>query len=164
MKKAISFVIAMGLLLSLVGCGSSETAPSERVYSFSGENNEIRVISGRAVIGGETETFSGGTLEIKTDDFDRVTAYTMSFYISGGDEPQTILSNKVQDTTAPFQLKNQEIGQITGEILNADMDENALKENLSFKLDVTDENGNSETYIIPMEVQEVTSAKDSRKG
>ncbi len=152
MKKVTSFAIALVLLFALVGCTNSTPSSIERVYSFSGESNEIRVINGVAVIGGEKETFYGGTLELKNDNFKDITGYSIKFYISDGTENWTLLNNVVKDETGTFELKNQETGRITGQVLNTNMDENAFEEHLYFELVTTDENGVTETYTVPMKV------------
>ena len=157
MKKITGSLIASVLLLALVGCGTSKTPPIGRVYSFSGEGEKIRVLNGVAVVGGESDTFYGGTLELKTDDFKPISGYRLEFYLSDDTENRTILSNAVTDETGTIQLKNQEIGQITGPILNKNVEESRLKEHLYFDLIITDENGDTERYTVPMEVTEVTT-------
>lgn len=157
MKKITSFAITLILLLALAGCRAASAA---RVYSFSGESDELRVINGVAVIGGENETFYGGELEIKNDSLQNAVAYDMNFYVSDGTEAWTLLSmtykNEANDA---LKIENQEIGQITGAVLNENMDESALQNHLYFDLLLTDENGKTQTYTVPMEVTEVTAAK-----
>ena len=157
MKKILSVMLTLALLLGLAGCGDTKAEPIERVYSFSGEIEEMRVINGVATIGGDMETFYGGSLELKTEAFDGVTKLNTKFYISDESENWTILNNSVQDETGTFSLKNQELGQITGPILKTNMKLRGFEENLYFKLDITDKNGNVETYTIPMEVKEIIS-------
>ena len=157
MKKISSVMLTLVLLLGLTGCGDTKVEPTERVYSLSGEIEELRVINGVAVIGSDTETFYGGMLELKTDDFNSVIKLDMEFYISDSSDNWTILNNVVQDETGTFSLGNQELGKITGSILNTNMELSEFEENLYFRLDITDKNDNVETYTIPMEVKEVTS-------
>ena len=159
MRKTASLVMALALVLALVGCGNSNSQLPEKKYSFSGENEELQVYQGTAIIGGEEETFNGGKLEIKGEGFSNLTEYTMTFYIPNGEDRHTILSNTVQDTTDVTNLKEEEIGQITGQVLNTDMDESELTDNLYFELITTDESGETKTYTVPMEVKEVTTNK-----
>ena len=157
MRKLFSFMLTLVLLFGLVGCSDTKAENTERVYSFSGEIEEMRVINGVATIGSDTETFYGGLLELKTETFDSVTKWNAKFYISDEPENWTILNNVIQDETGTFSLKNQELGQITGPILNTNMKLSDFEENLYFKLEITDKNGNLKTYTIPMEVKKVIS-------
>ena len=157
MKRILSVILTLVLLIGLVGCSDTKVEPIERVYSFSGEIEEMRVINGVAIIGSDTETFYGGILELKTETFYGVTKLNTKFYISDGSENWTIINNAVQDETGTFSLKNQELGQITGPILNSNIKLSEFEENLYFKLDITDKNGNIQTYTIPMEVKEIIS-------
>lgn len=142
----------------LVGCGNSGTSSIERVYSFSGESNELRVINGVAVFGGENETFYGGKLEIKDGGFQNATEYDMKFYISDGIEIHTILSvTSVDKTGDTLEVQNQEIGQITGPVFTGNI--STIKDHLYFELLISYESGNTKKYTVPMEVTEVTATK-----
>lgn len=102
MKKWITLCLGIVCVLSLVGCFSSgtvaeqgtestvtqEEAPVRRsaAYSFSGENEYIRISSGSIVIGDENEMFDGGELELLQPElFGNVASYYMTFYTLRGD-------------------------------------------------------------------------------
>ena len=64
--KALAFM--MILILELTGCGKAEQEPL-RVYSFSGENEQLTVSNGIIVFNGSEEIFSGGDLKAADDSF-----------------------------------------------------------------------------------------------
>ncbi len=163
MKKAISFVFAVVMLLAIVGCGKEDKAPAQKVYSFSGECDEFRIINGIAVIGGEQETFYGGKLELKTDDFKNISGHGFDYYIDNGGENHTIMNNAMINEKSAYDLKNQEIGQMSGTILNFNTDVSVFEHNLYFELSVTDEHGENITFTIPMEVKQVFELIDTEK-
>ena len=151
MKRLVKFVAVLGLLLAMVGCYKNEEPKASRVYSFLGESEELRLTNGIIVIG-EKDAFYGGILETKGDGFDSIKKYIAQFYIEGNDE--TILNNAVIDETGSFELKNQEIGQISGEIFN-DAKENSLENGLYFELTITDDSNSTRSYTLPMEIKRI---------
>ncbi len=155
MKKVISLVLVLGMVLTLAGCGKKGKALVQKVYSFSGECDEFRIINGIAVIGGEQETFYGGKLELKIDDFKNISGHSFEYYIDNGGENHTIMNNAMINERSTFDLKNQETGQISGTILNFNIDVSTFEHNLYFELSVTDENGENITFTIPMDVKQV---------
>ena len=158
MKKILSVTLILVMVLALAGCGNAKSETAQQVYSFWGENEEIRIMNGVAVIGGEQETVYGGIQEVKGDLFREITGYSMRYSISDGTESWTILNNVVADETGTtFALQNQETGQITGQLLKNNMEKSVLQDSLTFELTVRDQNGESHTYTLPLEVTEVTS-------
>lgn len=163
MKKVISFIFALVMVLAMVGCGKEDQAPVQKVYSISGECDEFRIINGIAVIGGEQETFYGGKLELKTDDFKNISGHIFKYYIDNGGENHTVMNMAMVNDKSTFDLKNQEIGQISAAVLNSNIDISKFEHNLFFELSVTDENGQDITFTIPMEVKQVTGTIDTEK-
>ena len=160
MKKILYVTLILVMVLAIAGCGNAKSETAQQVYSFWGENEEIRIMNGVAVIGGEQETFYGGILEVKGDLFREITGYSMRYSISDGTESWTILNNVVADETGTtFALQNQETGQITGQLLNSNMEESALCDGLSFELTVVDQDGVPQTFTLPLEVTQITSEK-----
>ena len=76
MKKIFAGILAVTIMIAIVGCGKEDKAPVQKVYSISGECDEFRIMNGIAVIGGEQETFYGGKLELKTDDFRNISGHS----------------------------------------------------------------------------------------
>ena len=154
MKKITSFIMVIILMIGLVGCTPFRNSSLEKKFSFSGEIENVQVSKGIAIIGGKNEKFNGGQLKITDPNKTDFTKYEMTFYVLNGEERWTILSNKVEHLDDTIELKELEIGEITGQVLNTNMDENQFKENLYFELITTDEKGNTSTYTVPMEVKE----------
>ncbi len=163
MKKVLSIVLVLSMVLAVAGCGKEDKSLAQRVYSISGECDEFRIINGIAVIGGEKETFYGGNLEIKTDNFKNICDHSFKYFIDNGKDNDTIMHNVVLDETSKYDLKNQETGQISGPVLNSNIDISSFKNNLYFELSITDENGESKTFTVPMTVRLVLNQSDTDK-
>lgn len=163
MKKILAGMLALVLMLAFVGCGKAGKAPAQKVYSISGECDEFRIMNGIAVIGGEQETFYGGKLELKTNDFKNISGHIFKYYIDNGGEDHTVMNMATVNEKSTFDLKNQETGQISAAVLNSNIDISKFEHNLFFELSVTDENGQDITFTIPMEVKQVTGPIDTEK-
>ena len=159
MKKLKIFAVISVLMLALAGCGNSKEATEESIYSFSGESDELRIINGIAVIGGENETLYGGELEIKDGDFSGLKEYDMNYFVSDGGNKWTLMSMiSADETGGTFEVKNQKVGMISGSVFSKEFDMNTFKNGLYFELTTIDKDGNTETYRVPMKVKEVISA------
>ena len=165
MKKILAGMLALAVMLAFmlafIGCGKEDKAPAQKVYSISGECDEFRIINGIAVIGGEEETFYGGKLELKTDDFKNISGHSFEYYIDNGGEHHTILNNVMVSQNSAYDLYDKETGQISGTILNFNIDVSVFEQNLHFKLTVTDDSGDEKEFTIPMEVKQVFEAIDT---
>ena len=150
MKKLSALFLSATLLLSLSGCGV-EQKPELKVYSFSGKNEVCSISDGVAVISEDYETLYGGKLEVSEGDFQDITSYTMTFFV--GEEP--VLSHAAADTTGSFELAEQQIGQITGDVFSKEAEEK-LEQNFFFELKTQNDKGETNTFTIPMEVREIT--------
>lgn len=164
MKKFLPIALVLTMVLVFAGCGKEDSMLEQKIYSFSGECDEFRIINGIAVIGGEKETFYGGNLEIKTDDFKNISGHSFEYFIDNDGENHTIMNNAKTNESTTFDLKNQETGQISGTILNLNIDVSTFENNLYFGLSVTDENGESKTYTVPMTVRLVLNQSDTEKN
>ena len=163
MKKILAGILALAIMLTFIGCGKEDKAPAQKVYSISGECDEFRIINGIAVIGGEQETFYGGKLELKTDAFKNISGHSFEYYIDNGGEKHTIMNNAMADQNSTYDLYDKETGQISGTILNFNIDVSKFEHNLYFKLTVTDENGDNKDFTIPMDVKQVYESIDTEK-
>ncbi len=163
MKKALSFAFALVMVLAFTGCGGESKAPAQKVYSISGECDEFRIINAVAVIGGEQETFYGGKLELKTGDFKNISGYSFAYYIDNDGENHTIMNHAMVNEKSAFDLEDQEIGQISGTVLNTNVDVSKFEHNLVFELTVTNNNGENITVTIPMEVKQVLEPVDTER-
>lgn len=163
MKKILAGILSLAIILAFIGCGKEGKAPAQKVYSISGECDEFRIVNGIAVIGGEQETFYGGQLELKTDDFKNISGHSFEYYIDNGGENHTIMNHVVINQSSTYDLYDKETGQISGSILNFNIDISMFEHNLYFKLTVTDENGDNRDFTMPMEVKQVFESIDTEK-
>ena len=163
MKKILSGILALAIMLTFMGCGKEGKAPAQKVYSLSGECDEFRIVNGIAVIGGEKETLYGGKIEVKTEDFKNVSGHSFEYYIDNGGENLTIMNNVVTYQGSTYDLYDKETGQISGTILNSNVDVYVFEHNLLFNLTVTDENGENKDFTLPMEVKRVFESVDTEK-
>ena len=154
--KALAFMTIP--MLVLTGCGKAEQEPL-RVYSFSGENEQLGVSNGIIVLNGSEEIFSGGDLKAADDSFLDITSYSTTFYMISGSEKNVILSNSMVDTTGGTVNVSGDLGQISGNTtlrrIKID-DANDLENTLYFELAAKDKNGKESVYQLQMSLTEIT--------
>ena len=154
--KALAFMTIP--MLVLTGCGKAEQEPL-RVYSFSGENEQLGVSNGIIVLNGSEEIFSGGDLKAADDSFLDITSYSTTFYMISGSEKNVILSNSMVDTTGGTVNVSGDLGQISGNStlrrIKID-DANDLENTLYFELAAKDKNGKESVYQLQMSLTEIT--------
>ena len=162
MKKILSAVLAAMMVMMPTGCGtqpSSEQTQNMHVYSFSGKHELFRVTNGAAVLSDEYETLYGGMLEPNGQAFANITSYSVAFYLSQGEQKQTLMVHAVTDRTGSLELKEQELGQITGDVFRDDAAED-IEQELYFELQTTAQDGTVKTYQVPLQVKEITGQSD----
>ena len=151
--KALAFMTIP--MLVLTGCGKAEQEPL-RVYSFSGENEQLGVSNGIIVLNGSEEIFSGGDLKAADDSFLDITSYSTTFYMISGSEKNVILSNSMVDTTGGTVNVSGDLGQISGNStlrrIKID-DANDLENTLYFELAAKDKNGKESVYQLQMSLK-----------
>ena len=138
MKRVFAILLttlACSVLFS--GCGAKPAEEQVAVYSFSGENEVFSISNGVIVLAPTEEVFYGGNLE---GELPGVVSYSMTFYISSGNDDKTLLSNKVTDI-----------------LKEAELDE--LQNNLYFELKTTNLEGEENTYSLQLTVTEVTRTR-----
>ena len=156
MKKVFAILLttlACSVLFS--GCGAKPAEEQVAVYSFSGDNEVFSISNGVIVLAPTEEVFYGGNLE---GELPGVVSYSMTFYISSGNDDKTLLSNKVSDMTGGTISISGETGKVSGDILKeAELDE--LQSNLYFELKTTNLEGEENTYSLQLTVTEVTRTR-----
>lgn len=80
MIKAKIWIFIAVFLMILSGCGKEEAKPL-KVYSFSGENDQIAVSNGVIILSDTEETFSGGQLKTTGAEFIDITSYFTNFIL-----------------------------------------------------------------------------------
>ena len=153
MKKVFAIlltILSCSVLFS--GCGTKPVEEQVAVYSFHGENEIFSISNGVIALTPAEEVFYGGNLE---GELPGVVSYSMTFYISSGDDDKTLLSNKVTDMTGGTISISGETGKVSGDILK-ETELNELQNNLYFELKTTNLEGEENTYSLQLTVTEVT--------
>ncbi len=154
--KALIFMTI--LMLASTGCGKTEQEPL-RVYSFSGENEQLTVFNGIIVFNGSEEIFSGGDLKAADDSFLDITSYSTTFYTISGNEKNVILSNSVEDMTGGTVNVSGDLGQVSGESIIRRIkidDASDWGNTLFFELTTKDKYGTENVYQLQMALTEIT--------
>ena len=139
----------------------SEDKRKTRVYSFSGSDEVLAVMNGTVILGEDEETFSGGVLQINSEEFfEGVTSYNTSFYILENGTKKNLMSNRLIDETGgKVILDGDDLGKISGAdvVTGYDNDgtENLMK-NLFFEISTADAEGETKTHQLLLEVVEVS--------
>ena len=164
MKRLLVLLLALIYTIALFGCSNSGTEnevtestdianknPSG-TYSFSGENEFIKIANGSIMFGETNELFNGGNLEILQPSlFVDVSSYSTTFY--------TLLNNGERND---FHSTN-----VTGvgngaDSINCDLGSSSsngfmvinLEQGLWFELITTDVNGKESVYLLELSVIE----------
>lgn len=160
MKKILTALLTIVFVCTLVtGCSAfleSEQAQSLAVYSFSGENEYFTLSNGVIALTPAEETFYGGNLDVNQEEFNDITAYTMTFYIMSNNEKDVLLSNSVADMTGKTVKLSGETGKRSGGgiIIREQMD--ALQNQLYFELETTNLDGKKSNYSLQLTLTKVT--------
>ncbi len=178
MKKvfiiALAFVLILfGLAFSKSGMGWTDVSPDDvgtgvhsekntgtRVYSFRGSDEIVTVMNGTVIIAEDEETFSGGILEINSDEFfEGVTSYNTTFYVLENGLKKTLMSNSLIDESGG---KVNPDGDDLGKISGADLitgyktdDPESFMNNLYFEINTVGADGSNKTHQLQLEVVEV---------
>ncbi len=149
-------VLMIGVLCLFVFSGCPAKKENTKVYSFSGENNEIAVTNGVIILSNEDDIFYGGDIDIKFNNTIGIKTIRKTFYIDS--KENTIMSNYVFDATgSKLQISKNFGGRLQGNSL-IDGTEDELMNKLFFEFETTDKNGKSNIYIVKLDVVEVTSS------
>lgn len=174
MKKV--FIIALAFVLVIFGLTfyrleqadvstpatavHSDDKKEPKVYSFSGSDEVLTVMNGTVILGEDEETFSGGTLQVISEDFfDGVTSYSTTFYILEDGKKKTVMSNSLIDQTGgKVKLDGDDLGKISGDDVvtgyNNDSTENLMK-NLFFEIETVGADGEKKSHQLHLDVKEV---------
>ena len=149
-------------MLGLVGCArvneenevaeSTGSANQRRIasYSFSGENEFIKIGNGSIVFGETNELFNGGNLEILQPNlFVDVSSYSTTFY--------TLLNNRERNDFHSTNVTGVRNG---ADSINNDLGSSSsngfmvinLEQGLWFELKTTDVNGTENIYLLELTV------------
>lgn len=152
MRKFLLVLLWLILCVGLIGCTTEkEEEPKEyyAVYSFYGENEQIRITNGVIIQGTTEDVFYGGVLEGKNDSLSDIAMYSISFYTVNENEKEILLSNKGEDKSGEALEIEGEIGKISGEMLFGNkIDE--IKDKFLVEVKITNIAGEKYEYRIPL--------------
>lgn len=163
MKKTVAILLTSLCFCAIfTGCGTlfkGEQNRSLTVYSFSGEDAYLSISNGVIVLSSGDDTFYGGNLETNQEEFDDITAYSMTFYVMSDNGKHILLSNRVVDMTGDTIRLSGETGKISGgTVIREPTDE--LQNNLFFELETTTSEGEKNNYQLQLLLTEITATTD----
>ncbi|MFT8352870.1 hypothetical protein [Clostridium saccharoperbutylacetonicum] len=134
-----------------------------KVYSFAGENDDMKITNGVIVISPNKQLISGGEILYTGSAKDKIQAYSKKIYLKDGkNKEKIVMENSVgfqgdtKGTTFPDEfLLNKSIGSVGSEKLFSEDEINNIKENLYFSLDYTKVNGEKGNYTIKLNLNEI---------
>ena len=97
----------------------------------------------------------GGNLKVNDD----ITAYSVTIYLSIGDEKEVLMSGTTEAVTGETIDTPDDLGKIYGDIIENDRIDKlsgTLNDNLWMEVETTDLDGEIETYQLQLNVTEIT--------
>lgn len=153
MKKFLLFACIL-FAAAAAACGKSEHRTE--VYTITGENEDIAIQNGLLVSTDQEEKFIGGGLIFKNEPLTGVKDYTESFFYYKDGEKEIILRSGSSFSGAPDgQTITEELGSIASEELFYGDDLQLVKDSLQFAIEGTLMNGESFSYILNLDVEQV---------
>lgn len=164
MKKLRVLLLTLISLMALLGCAKADTeneipesasitnTKPSGTYSFSGENEFIKITNGSIMFDETNELFIGGNIEILQPDlFANVSSYSTTFY--------TILNNRERNDFHSTNVTGVRNG---ADSINSDLGSSSsngfmvinLEQGLWFELVTTDVNGKQNVYLLELSVIE----------
>jgi hypothetical protein len=134
-----------------------------KVYSFAGENNDIKITNGIIAISTNKHMVSGGEILYTGSKNDKIKAYSEEIYLKERENnDKIVLHNSIEsqgDTKGTsFSdefLLNKSVGSISSEKLFSEDEINNIKDNLYFSLDYTKVNGENGNITIKLNMNEI---------
>ncbi len=135
----------------------SEKNTDTKVYSFSGSDEILTVMNGTVILSEAGETFSGGTLQVNSEEFfDGVTSYSTTFYILKDGKKKTVMSNSLIDQTGgKVKLDGDYLGKISGTDVITENKTEKLINNLYFEIKTVGADGENKIHQLHLDVTEV---------
>lgn len=132
-----------------------------KVYSFQGEDTNIRISNGIVIISPNKHIVNGGNIEYIGDSKEKIKSYSKTIYLDKKANKDIVLSNSVSfegDTDGTrFSdefLLNKGVGEISSDKLFNEADINNIKNNLYFSLDYSTIDGKSGSFTIKLNIKE----------
>ncbi len=138
----------------------SEKTEETKIYSFGGSDEVLTVMNGTVILDEDEETFSGGILQVNSEEFFYgVTSYSTTFYILEDGKKKTVMSNSLIDQTGgKVNLDGDDLGKISGADViteyKTDNTENLIN-NLYFEINTVGADGENKIHQLHLDVKEV---------
>jgi len=100
MKKAIVLLLGAVLCIAFIGCTTKDDEQQEEtysVYTFYGENEQIKITNGVIILDSTEDVFYGGNLEGKEEFLSDISEYSLKFYIINGEGKEILFSTAGTD-------------------------------------------------------------------
>ena len=153
MKKIVAILLAVTMSCTVfMGCGGEKLKEKEdiSVYSFSGENEQIKISNGVIAILPEEQTVYGGDLEMKQKELADIVSCSMTYYTLSEEGKKVLWTDKVKDVEGKKEDISGSLGQVTGENMIKE-----VNENIFFELEMTSSNGEKKKYQLELPITEV---------
>ena len=169
MKKSLGLVVIVFLVITnLIFISTTVLYKTKidkqvyKVYSFEGEDADVRICNGFIIISLNKQTVNGGKIQYIGKELENIKIYSETvFFIKEGDK-NIVLSNSVsiRDDTKGISfpgefLLNSDIGEISSNKLFSEDDMNIIKDNLYFAIDYSTIDGKTGSFTIKLKVKEI---------
>lgn len=132
-----------------------------KVYSFQGEDTNIRISDGLVIISSNKQIVNGGNIQFIGNKQEKIKSYSKTIYLDKKVNKEIILSNAVSHAggtngmtfTDEF-LLNKCVGEISSDRLFNEADINNIKDSLYFSLNYSTVDGKTENFTIKLNVKE----------
>ncbi|WP_315066869.1 hypothetical protein [uncultured Clostridium sp.] len=132
-----------------------------KVYSFSGEDTNIRISNGIIIIFPNKQIVNGGDIQFIGNNKEKIKSYSKTIHLDKKVNKDIILANTVSYQGcadgvmfADEFLLNKSVGEISSYKLFTEADINNIKDNLYFFLEYSTVEGKTENFIIRLDVKE----------
>ena len=134
-----------------------------KVYSFDGENNDMRITNGIIIISPNKQTVSGGEILYTGSKNENIKSYSEIIYFKNRENTENIVlhnsvsfQNENKGIVFPDEfLLNKNVGGVSSEKLFSEDNLNIIKDNLYFSLDYSKVNGETGNFTIKLNINEI---------
>ena len=168
MKKSLVFGVLVFLLITNIIFISITVAYKTKVdkqifkvYSFEGEDPDIKISDGLVILSPNKQIVNGGKIQYIGNTQKDIQYYSKTIYIDNQGDKDIVLSNSVSftgdnvETAFPNEfLLNKDIGEIASERLFTEDAMNIIKDNLYFSLDYSTVHGQTGKITMRLKVKE----------
>ena len=153
MKKKLLTIGFMVIILSFItACMKSQD--KIKIYSFTGENEDIIINNGLIIITDSSEKFIGGNLSFKDDVISNIRYYDKKFFFYKDDIKVDILNNyKVVEENIKDVTVSSDLGSISSKDLSLDTNLESVKGTLNFLIEGDFINGKKFKHELPLTVK-----------